>query len=365
MLESAGPVIRYRTASELVDSYPGLDFLKQELLDTPRVSMLLEKAMEFNPGEEMNLVSFNSIHGMGLTLEGIMFRLLEFGVKKGMGPFDEVLSLLGKFIYNKTIQETIKNINDPEAGFGRNYCVAGFVYTLLLLSGDHSEDVLAFMRYLIDNLYDFAKEMSTDIYLSEDELSEYPARSGKWKQKPVIDTRIWKNCFKRKLPGIQDIIGMAAYPEDKIDSKLRNKIDTIIRFIFLDEFQALSESYGLCFNTQRKTYYSLGWRPNLPCFTNFDSLMERRTIVFYVDLMSRFNVACESPWFTRCMEHLEQYRTGNGTYCFPRDYLLNIEKSYYVNGTVMGLCENRRKKDALEIESTFRMMVIKKNAGLI
>ena len=53
------------------------------------------------------------------------------------------------------------------------------------------------------------------------------------------------------------------------------------------------------------------------------------------------------------------FRTPQGTYRFPGGYLRESE-GYYVSGYGMGLGENRRKPLGLEIESTFRMLKIRR-----
>jgi hypothetical protein len=59
------------------------------------------------------------------------------------------------------------------------------------------------------------------------------------------------------------------------------------------------------------------------------------------------------------------YRISQGIYCFPAGYLIDRPDGYYVFGYGMGLGEGGRKKiaggkiNALEIESTFRLLKIK------
>jgi hypothetical protein len=65
------------------------------------------------------------------------------------------------------------------------------------------------------------------------------------------------------------------------------------------------------------------------------------------------------------MDYLESYCTNNGTYIFPRSHLQERAIGYWVTGAYMGLEENRRKNMAIELESTFWMLKIKKTAGLI
>jgi len=55
------------------------------------------------------------------------------------------------------------------------------------------------------------------------------------------------------------------------------------------------------------------------------------------------------------LNHLEEFRSENGRYLFPRNYLQERPLGYWVSGLWMGLEENRRSNLSLEIESSFRM----------
>lgn len=81
----------------------------------------------------------------------------------------------------------------------------------------------------------------------------------------------------------------------------------------------------------------------------------------FFELFSRFGVARESIWFQDALSMLEQSRTERGTYRFPSDHLKEKRNSYHLyGGAHMGLGENRRKRDWIEVESTFRMLNIKR-----
>jgi hypothetical protein len=75
--------------------------------------------------------------------------------------------------------------------------------------------------------------------------------------------------------------------------------------------------------------------------------------------MSHFRPAVQSGWFKKCLNHLEEFRTPSGTYCFPSNYLIDKKDGFYVLGGMMGL-EDKRTKKSLELESTFWMLLIKK-----
>ena len=88
-------------------------------------------------------------------------------------------------------------------------------------------------------------------------------------------------------------------------------------------------------------------------------------LVYRLELMSNVPSARKHPWFQESIERLEQYRTDQDTYIFPRSFLQERPSGYWVTGAYMGLEQNRRKKAALELESTFWMLKIKKNAQLL
>ena len=82
-----------------------------------------------------------------------------------------------------------------------------------------------------------------------------------------------------------------------------------------------------------------------------------------LEQLAHFEAARRHPWIKANLEHLEQFKTADGTYLFPRDYLPEKPAAYWVTGGKMALEGNPRNKKAIEIESTFRMVKIKKSFG--
>ena len=82
--------------------------------------------------------------------------------------------------------------------------------------------------------------------------------------------------------------------------------------------------------------------------------------VLWMEAAARVPLLRESDWFRRGLDHLEGFATEAGTYRFPRDYLRERANGYYLYaGAHMGLGENRRRRAAIEIESTFHMLLIR------
>jgi hypothetical protein len=165
---------------------------------------------------------------------------------------------------------------------------------------------------------------------------------------------------EKPLPNIWDVFTLAYLPRDLQSRDLRQRISAIINYILDERFQSLPSGYGLLFYRANRRYYGCGWSPRLPGLRDFENELDQATLVLYADLMSHFAEARESDWFRACMDHLEAFRTDTGTYCFPKTYLQEKRDQGFVFGASMGLGENRQRKDALQIESTFRMLLIKK-----
>lgn len=81
-----------------------------------------------------------------------------------------------------------------------------------------------------------------------------------------------------------------------------------------------------------------------------------------MEIMSNFEKAVFSEWFIKCLKHLEHFKMNTGKYSFPKNYL--IEKKDNCRQQSMGLGENRRKKESIIIESTFRMLRLKKKVKM-
>jgi hypothetical protein len=106
----------------------------------------------------------------------------------------------------------------------------------------------------------------------------------------------------------------------------------------------------------------MGWSVHLPGYSGFEfcRAMHAHMFVQRLELMAHFPVARQSEWFKNCMRHLEGYRTEQGTYRFPARYLREQASGYWVQGAYMRLEEKRRTRQSLELDSTFRMLKIKR-----
>lgn len=74
-------------------------------------------------------------------------------------------------------------------------------------------------------------------------------------------------------------------------------------------------------------------------------------------LLATFPYIISTEWFASAMKQLYKYVDENGIYHFPKEFLTEKD-SCWILGSHMGLGENRRKKNALEIEGTFRAILL-------
>ena len=103
----------------------------------------------------------------------------------------------------------------------------------------------------------------------------------------------------------------------------------------------------------------MGWDPKYPGWFDIEKLNSDQGagLLFFAQYISKYPPARKTKWFNNLLCCLEKYKTKNGTYIFPKEFL--IEKTgYAVGGKHMSFGENRRKKNWAEIESTFYMQLL-------
>ncbi len=154
-------------------------------------------------------------------------------------------------------------------------------------------------------------------------------------------------CF----PLEYDIHGCAAIYQDAEES-VKQQIDDIIEYIIDDRFQMIEDGYGIL--QKQNNYWDMGWDPKP---TDLNKYHKYNPVLLKAELLVPFPQVKSSKWFATIMEQLHQYMDENGIYHFPKEFLTE-KNSNWILGCHMGLGENRRKRAALEIEGTFRAIVL-------
>lgn len=334
LLEHGDAAIRYRTATELVDSDgAGLERLVADLAQYPMVHSWLDRLKPVRPGDLFNLHGSNPD-----AFENVCAKLAELGIRPGMLPACDA-GLLG---YRRHLEQ------------GGDFTCKPLVAACLNWAGYGSDEaVQACLSERLDSMYELARSGVYDIYIDHDTFGDCPAA---FRKRPLVNPK-----YNGKLPGIWDVYALAHFPASLMTAETQSRIEAVVAYILHPHYQALHEGYGYM-RTGPRRYYSMGWSVHLPGYDGFEFARSGHAarLVQRLELMAHFPVARRSQWFARTLGHLEGYRTERGTYRFPASYLREQVGGYWVDGAYMRLEVDRRKRLSLEIESTFRMCKIKR-----
>ena len=346
LFENGGPVIRYRTATELLPQTKSLDIkrLAAEMLQSTQVRLWLERLIpprllnNSTTTQTVQASGINEIHNSKPTaLENALAKLADFGLKKGMAELDR-----RTLPYRKWLEDSAKRQSTNVYNKFGMACAASF-----LARAGYVRDpaVIYLLKMRLDSVHDFARKGDYDIYTNPRKYL---------RKLPVIKSELTPggDCC---LPLIYDIAGWAAYlPECGTKEELA-KADTIISYILHEEYQKYRWGYGVMGDGTGRTW-SLGWSVYLDMYKGAPARKNpHRSIVHTISLLINFKSARKHWWLKESLDHLEEFRTKEGTYSLPSDYLQEKTVGYWVNGVHMGLEGNRRTHRALELESTFWM----------
>ncbi len=344
LLDNAGEVIKYRVSREFLAKKASLDNerIQAELFENPDVQLWLKNLKPELPFKR------NLIHGsFDWQFENAMLKILQLGLHAGIPQVDEITKYYIKYL----------EMESPKTKNKRELFDSIIVASMLLAAGYTDNIVLDFMKNSLDVLSKFTDSSDYDIYVENRE--DYKGVPKNWIDSPIIKPQLLKEygfCY----PMVYDLIGLRSmYRLD--DCNINEKIDSVIKYIVCDDFHnKIKDGYGILVAGQGR-YHGMGWDPKLPGY--FDVSDYARTsphkMVFYANIISRYPVAVKSRWYSDVIEHLEQFKTEIGTYCFPKEYLRE-QSGYAVQGFHLGLGENKRKKIWCEVESTFIMLILKK-----
>lgn len=264
-----------------------------------------------------------AIHGSKDTdAENAMAKLVEYGLRAGTLEFDR-----------KMLPYT--ELDNPAAD--AFLIAAGFASVQNLANRFHER---------LEKLLYTANQGNYNLYLSPQETVAVPkAWHGKRIYRPEFDVDSLPSCY--------DFYSLAHWPSTA--ALERRKIEDVVAYISHPSFQ--NTGGGYLWNRDRNTCHSAG-RVWLAC-------LNPERIILFLELASRFESARRSLWFKNALSNLERYRTEKGTYRFASELLKEKRNSYYIyQGAHMGLGENRRNRNWIEIESPFRMLNIQRLMNL-
>jgi hypothetical protein len=357
LLRRGGPAIRYRTASELAGfGNKELRPLAASLLASNQVQAWLARLERGGLGD-------SEIHnGRPEAFENAAGKLIDLGLKAGMKALD---SRMDRFRQGLRRRAEVA-ASAASAASGPFPGSPGYPFYLVLLAAgilragyDADETAAAVVRERLRALAETAKRADYDIYMQPEETASLPAA---YRGKPVLRDDLGGHT---RLPVIHDFYALAALPRQALgDEGAAAMVGSLTNYVLDDRYHAFPEGYGY-FRTPGRRFYAAGWSVHLPGHGAGFGLDDWRAgmLVQRLELMAAFPAARRHPWFGEALSCLETFRTDAGTYLFPRRLLRESPSGYWVTGAYMGLEEDRRRGEALELESTFRMMRIKRTAG--
>ncbi|MBY8998573.1 MAG: hypothetical protein KGD60_12660 [Candidatus Thorarchaeota archaeon] len=346
LLENGGPIIRFRTLVDIFDEQDVgvVSRALKEMVESPEVVKWLGRI-------EPSLV-FNDVHsGRQNAFENVVGKLVQLGWRAGLQPFD-----------SKTLPFRVwlsENVNkEPEAAH------EVFKRTLIasVLARAGYQTVEAVQKQILSRLntvHEFVKDPDfAQVYVDK---SEYRGIPKGLESHELVNPQLYPEQ-QFALPWIHDVIAFSHLDIVLAEKESREKAEKILGMVLTPEYQNLPWSYGVA--KYGKRYYVLGWAVHLPGYSKPPEGRMFAEMLVVLDVLAPFACVRKSPWFLNSMKYLEEFRTDDGTYSFPRAWLPEKKRGYWVGGEYMAFDERKGRKNAIEVESTFRMVNIKKRTGL-
>jgi hypothetical protein len=329
LLTQGGPILRWRTAEELPpdDSTIDREALYNDLLACPEVHHWLDL-----------LGSGPVHHSKDSSAENVLAKLGEYGLRAGLTELDD------------------RALSYCAIGEGQLYQDEALILIPFLVRLGYASEprVANWIVQRIDMLFELACRGDYDLYMSQGERQCLPPsqRSLHGSPKLFYQQRFNNHWSMLGLPTCYDLYALAYHP--KGDPLTRQKVESIVSYLLNPVFQETPGGY--IWNPHLYRSYAAG-RVFLACLPTDD---QPEKLVLFLEMMANFESGNASDWFHRGMARLETFRTKRGTYLFPSKYLSEKCSYYLYAGMHMGLGEWPRQPHALELESTFRMLRLKK-----
>jgi len=166
LIDNGGPVVRYRTATELLPPSKSLDVqqLRDELMQSSQVQKWLgniipPRLLLNNPYQTPHVMESGlvEIHGSKPTnLENVIGKLTDFGVKKGIPEFDQRTMPYRKWL-EENVERPTENVFDKGS--------VGMIASFLARAGYvHEPAVGIALRNRLNTVYNFARKGDFDMY---------------------------------------------------------------------------------------------------------------------------------------------------------------------------------------------------------
>ncbi len=359
LMENADTPIRYRIAREFFQDIEESKRLQTELLEHPAVIEWLGYLKPDTPPKHWSME-----HGsMNYCLENAGVKIAQLGLHSGIPQVrDAVQYYFDKMKNGEAMDSYFAYSKNQEIYYRKGQHFNAIVITNILSAlGVREEEIETYLLGSLEEISQFVKEGDYAIYLEEQERCNLKRVPSVWKNTAYFIKPSLTQRYGVGYPMIYDLVGLSRL-YDLHDNAVDRKIDDIIEYISTDEFhKSIIDGYGILAEEDGK-YHSMGWDPKYPGWFDLDQYRKEKDgakLLFFAQTIVNYPKARKTKWFNELLVLLESYRTDSGTYIFPKEWLRET-KGYAVLGNHLSFGENRRKKNWIELESTFYMQVLKK-----
>ncbi|MFX1483162.1 MAG: hypothetical protein ACFFCP_08230 [Promethearchaeota archaeon] len=344
LLDNAGPIVRFRTVVDLVEEQD-VGVVSRALRDMTEDQEVVKWFNLLKPH-----FGLNEIHsGNKEAYENVMAKLVQFGWRAGLQPFDTKT-----LPFRVWLSENIDNLPiEPHAVFKKT-----LIASLLARAGyDMVEAVEKQVVNRLKTIHRFSSSPDyTRIFVDKPD-TERLSKSNH----DLVNPELYPNQ-QFMLPWVHDALAFSKIGSIMENPEKREMVENVMEMVLSPEYQALPSSYGLA--RYGDNYYVLGWAVHLPGFENKPENREFAEMLLMLEAFAPFKCVRSSSWFKNSMEYLEEFRTEKETYSFPAAWLPEKKTGYWVGGYRMAIDSRNGRERAIEVESTFRVVMIKKCAGL-
>jgi hypothetical protein len=332
LLEQGSPILRWLTLTELHSRDSGLN----------RLTMLDDLLSSSEVLHWLSLLGTGPVHhSMDASVENVLAKLGEFGVRSGMPGVDQ-----------RVLPYCAVSEGEP---YHREALI---IVPFLIRLGYASEPrVASWLSKRIDVFYELALTGDYDLYMNDSERQCLPPSQQTLHGSPKL---FYKTHFNHhwgviRLPTCYDLFALASLVDSlpQADKLTRQKVERIVAYLLDPAFQDTPGGY--IWNPGLHRPNAAG-RVFLACLPRENELEK---LVLFLEMLAHFDCGIASAWFQQVLANLESFRTSRGTYCFPPPYLSEKHNYYLYAGMHMGLGEGLRTPRTLELESTLRMLRIK------
>ena len=347
LLRNAGPSIRYRTYVDIFNERD-VGLVGQALSELTASPLVHNWLRRLTPGFDLSLIHSGREH----AYENVMGKLVQLGLRAGLQTFD-----------NKTIpfRAWLSDNLAASPSQAHDVFLKTIISSFLSYAGyGATRPVSDYLKARLRSLHSFAGEPDFgSIFVDKTEFKGIPKALERY---GLVNPSLYQDQ-QLELPWIHDIRGMAFCTDIMQDRSLKEQAETVVKMILTKKYQDLPWSYGIAKYWDR--YYVLGWAVHLPNYRQRPTGRQFGELILTLEMMAPFECARQSQWFMDSLEYIEEFRTKEGTYSFPRAYLPEKKEGYWIGGCRMGIEDNRRSNLAIICESTFWVLRIKSLAGIL